>query len=169
MTQSSMIVAINRPIAQVFAFVANAETAPAWQAEMVDVQCASPGPIGIGTTYRALRTHLRERVELIIEITEYEPQRKVTFEGVWDSIRFRDCYDFRSVGDSTRITYGFEPATRVRGTRHVCSREAADLSTLKAVLEGQGRVTGPDHEAARIWAPHGRGPVKADKLAIRLP
>ena len=36
MVQSTMIVAINRPIAQVFAFVANAETAPQWQADPID-------------------------------------------------------------------------------------------------------------------------------------
>ena len=37
MVQTTMIVAIEQPIAQVFAFVANAETTPQWQEEIVDV------------------------------------------------------------------------------------------------------------------------------------
>jgi uncharacterized membrane protein len=38
MVRSAVVVAIDRPIAQVFAFVANAETAPQWRQEIVDVR-----------------------------------------------------------------------------------------------------------------------------------
>ena len=135
MVQSTMIVAIDRPIAQVFAFVANAETAPQWQGEMVDVQRTSAGLIGVGTTYQALRTHQGERAACILEITEYEPNKKVSFEGITGPGRFRDSYAFQSVGASTRVTYGFDLATPGGGAQSVPSRQAMDLSKLKLLLE----------------------------------
>ena len=135
MVQSTMIVAIDRPIAQVFAFVANAETAPQWQQEMVDVQRTSAGLIGVGTTYQALHTHQGERAACILETTEYEPNKKVSFEGITGPSRFRDSYAFQSVGASTRVTYGLDLAIPGRGAQSVPRRQAADLSKLKLLLE----------------------------------
>src|SRR5437016_5707010 len=139
MVQSTMVVAIDRPIEQVFAFVANAETAPQWQEEIVDVRRTTAGPIGVGTTYQALHTHLGERAASILEITEYEPNKKVSFEGITGPSRFRDSYAFQSVGASTRVTYGFDLATQGRGARSVSSRQAADLSKLKRLLRSEER------------------------------
>lgn len=141
MVQTTMIVAINRPVAQVFAFVADAETAPQWQSEIVEVRRITMGLIGVGATYQALRTHLRERIASTLEITEYELNKKVSFESIAGPIQFRDSYIFQSIGDCTRVTYGFDLATRARGARHVFSREAADLSNLKSVLETQRDIS----------------------------
>src|SRR5207248_3443884 len=135
MVRSAVVVAIDRPIEQVFAFVANAETAPQWREEIMDVRRTTAGPIGVGTTYEALHTHLGERAASTLEITEYEPHSKVSFEGITGPGRFRDSYAFQSVGAGTRVTYGFELATSGRGSRGVSSRQAADLSRLKLLLE----------------------------------
>ena len=170
MVQSTMVVAIDRPIEQVFAFVANAETAPQWQEEIVDVRRTTAGPIGVGTTYQALHTHLGERAASILEITEYEPNKKVSFEHISEPVRFRDSYAFQSVGESTRVTYRFDQAAPVRGARSVFSKQATDLSKLKDVLEAQGRAAGPVPGAAGRGAPraaphvsvsHGRSPLGA--------
>lgn len=139
-TQSIMIVAISRPVEQVFAFVANAETAPQWQEETLEVRRASTGPIGLGTTFQALRSHLREQVSALLEITEYEPNKCVSFESAWGNLLSHDSYLFQSVGACTRVSYTFDLASRAPGTRRVFSREAADLSNLKDVLEALGRA-----------------------------
>lgn len=141
--QTTMIVAINRPIAVVFAYVANAETAPQWQEEIVEVRCTTVGLIGVGTAYHAVRNHLRELLVSLLEIIEYEPYQKVSFECTWGSLRCRDSYAFQTVGDSTRVTYSFDLAARSRGARRVFVREAADLSNLKGILEAQGRTAPP--------------------------
>src|SRR2546421_9004175 len=153
LVQSTMIVAINRPIAQVFAFVANAETAPQWREDIVDVRRTTAGLIGVGTTYQALRPHQGEQAASILEITEYEPNKKVSFENISEPVRFRDSYTFQSVGESTRVTYRFDQAAPVRGARSVFSRQATDLSKLKDVLEAQGRAAGPVPGAAGRGAP----------------
>jgi uncharacterized protein YndB with AHSA1/START domain len=153
MVRSAVVVAIDRPIEQVFAFVANAETAPQWREEIVDVRRTTAGPIGVGTTYQALHTHLGERAASTLEITEYEPNRKVSFEGLTGPGRFRDSYAFQSVGASTRVTYGFDLATQGHGARSVSSRQAADLSKLKLLLEAQGSAAGPAPRAAEVQSP----------------
>ena len=71
--QSTMIVAINRPIAQVFAFVANAETAPQWREDVVDVRRTTAGPIGVGTTYQALRPHHSEPAAVVVDADAHPP------------------------------------------------------------------------------------------------
>src|SRR5919199_311608 len=153
MVRSAVVVAIDRPIEQVFAFVANAETAPRWREEIVDVRRTTTGPIGVGTTYQALHTDLGERAASTLEITEYEPYRKVSFEGLMGPGRFRDSYAFQSVGAGTRVTYGFDLATPGRGARGVSGRQAADLSKLKRLLEAQGSAAGPAPGAAGVQSP----------------
>jgi hypothetical protein len=171
MVQSTVVVAINRPISVVFAFVANAETAPQWKDEMVEVQCTTDGPIGVGTTYSAVCSRLRERITALLEITEYEPHTKVTFECLAGPSRILERYDFKSVGDGTRVTCGFELADHVRGTRHVVSAEAAILSKLKDVLESQSpaaRPTGANLALDRVSKrlPHGvAGPAERGRPA----
>jgi len=165
-----MIVAINRPIAQVFAFVANAETAPQWREDVVDVRRTTAGPIGVGTTYQALRPHHSEPAASILEITEYEPNKKVSFENIAGPVQFRDSYAFQSVGESTRVTYRFDQAAPVRGARSVFSKQATDLSKLKDVLEAQGRAAGPvpgvagrgsPRAAPHVSVSHSRSPMGA--------
>jgi hypothetical protein len=133
--------------------VANAETAPQWREEIVDVRRTTAGPIGVGTTYQALHTHLGERAASTLEITEYEPNRKVSFEGITGPGRFQDSYAFQSVGVSTRVTYGFDLATQEHSARSVANRQAADLSKLKLLLEAQGSAARSAPGAAEVQSP----------------
>ena len=154
MIRSAVVVAIDRPIEQVFAFVANAETAPQWRQEIVDVRRTTAGPIGVGTTYQARHTHLGERAASTLEITEYEPNRKVSFEGITGPSRFQHSYAFQSVGASTRVTYGFDLAPQEHSARSVSDRQAADLSKLKLLLEAQGSAARPAPGAAEVQSAH---------------
>src|SRR5438270_4921845 len=133
MTQTTMVVAIDRPIADVFAFVADAETAPRWQDDITAVRRTTVGPIGVGAAYQTLRMHLHERVASVLLTTAYEPQHRVAFESAVGDSHFTDSYSFAALGNSTRVTLLFEHGTPARGVRHVFSRELAALAKLKAV------------------------------------
>ena len=67
---------INRPIEEVFAVVSNLENNPKWSSVFVEVKKTSEGPIGVGTTWRAVQKALGQRLESEVEVTEYEPNRK---------------------------------------------------------------------------------------------
>lgn len=69
---------IRRPPADVFRFVAveHVKNHPRWDPSMSLVQ-ESPGLIGVGTRIRRTRTQGDSRVEGEMEITEYEPNRRM--------------------------------------------------------------------------------------------
>jgi len=141
MALGEMIVAINRPIEDVFAFVADGTTTPRWQSEVVAARQTSAGAVGVGTTYRSVRTQSREKIEATVEITEYEVNKRVSF--AWTLCPDADAdagarvgsYIFRSVGAGTWVTFAFETGPKMRTGRFQCQREAMDLSALKALME----------------------------------
>jgi hypothetical protein len=71
---------IDRPPAEVFRFVATEhfQNHPKWDPAVTFITQTSPGPMGVGTTARLVRTDRGRRVEGTMEVTEYEPVRSFT-------------------------------------------------------------------------------------------
>jgi hypothetical protein len=71
---------IERPPAEVFRFVATEHfhNHPKWDPAVTSITKTSPGPIGVGTTARLVRTDRGRRVEGSMEVTEYQPVRSFT-------------------------------------------------------------------------------------------
>jgi AmiR/NasT family two-component response regulator len=73
-------VTIRRPIAAVFAFLADFENIPAWDYAIVETRKVSPGPVGVGTTYRPIRSVPRRSQEGF-EVTVFEPASRLEVQG----------------------------------------------------------------------------------------
>jgi hypothetical protein len=71
---------IERPPAEVFRFVAtdHFQNHPKWDPAVTAITKTSPGPMGIGTTARLVRTDRGRRVEGSMEVTEYQPVSSFT-------------------------------------------------------------------------------------------
>jgi hypothetical protein len=71
---------IERPPAEVFQFVATEhfQNHPKWDPAVTSITQTSPGPIGVGTTARLVRSDRGRRVEGTMEVTEYEPVSRFT-------------------------------------------------------------------------------------------
>jgi hypothetical protein len=71
---------IERPPAEVFRFVAtdHFQNHPKWDPAVTAITKTSPGPMGVGTTARLVRTDRGRQVEGTMEVTEYEPARRFT-------------------------------------------------------------------------------------------
>jgi Polyketide cyclase / dehydrase and lipid transport len=71
---------IKRPPAEVFRFVAtdHFQNHPKWDPAVTSITKTSPGPMGVGTTARLVRTDRGRRVEGSMEVTEYEPVSSFT-------------------------------------------------------------------------------------------
>src|SRR4029453_10277695 len=71
---------IERPPAEVFQFVAtdHFQNHPKWDPAVTSITKTSPGPMGVGTTARLVRTDRGRRVEGTMEITEYQPVSSFT-------------------------------------------------------------------------------------------
>jgi uncharacterized membrane protein len=69
-------VVINRPIEDVYAFMANPENTPLWAVAVKETKLTFEGPIGVGTTYNQVLEFLGRRIESNYKFTEYEPNNK---------------------------------------------------------------------------------------------
>jgi hypothetical protein len=66
---------IERPPAEVFRFVAtdHFQNHPKWDPAVTSITQTSPGPIGVGTTARLVRTDRGRQLQGGREVTEYQP------------------------------------------------------------------------------------------------
>lgn len=71
---------IDRPAAEVFAFVTDQTNAPHWQDGLAEVRRLTDGPIGVGTEHAFVRQFAGRRIESRNRFTRYEPGRFVEFE-----------------------------------------------------------------------------------------
>jgi hypothetical protein len=71
---------IERPPAEVFRFVAtdHFQNHSKWDPAITSITQTSPGPMGVGTTARLVRTDRGRRVEGTMEVTEYQPVSSFT-------------------------------------------------------------------------------------------
>ena len=108
MIKKEASVIIDRPIEEVFAFVSDPLTGPQWQSGLFEVRRTTPGSLGIGSQFIAVRKFLGRKLEGNIEITEFDPNRKYVMKSLTGSVPFQDTYHFESVTEGTRITNSIE-------------------------------------------------------------
>jgi uncharacterized protein YndB with AHSA1/START domain len=104
MATLELSIVINRPVEEVFAFLSNPENGPKWSSGSGDVQITSAGPIGVGTTYRTVRTVLGRRIEGENEVTAYEPNRSYATKSTSGPFPVESRVTFERVEGGTRVT-----------------------------------------------------------------
>ena len=134
-------VTIRRPVADVFAFLADFENIPKWNYAIVETKKVSPGPVGVGTTYRQTRSEPR-RNEEGFEVTVFEPASRLDVQGEIGPFRARMSYLLEPTGSGTRLTNavdlgssGLLTLVAPLATSRVKHAVAANLDTLKQLLE----------------------------------
>ena len=75
--QLDQSVVIERPLEEVFAFVANRENDALWAPVVTETRKTTEGPLGVGTTYEQAGRFLGRNLQMHFEVTEYEPNRKI--------------------------------------------------------------------------------------------
>jgi uncharacterized protein YndB with AHSA1/START domain len=73
-------VEISRPVAEVFAFVADHTNAPRWQNGLSEVRRLTDGPLGVGTEHEFIRRFAGRKVATRNRFVAYEEARYVEFE-----------------------------------------------------------------------------------------
>ncbi|MFD8706595.1 SRPBCC family protein [Kitasatospora sp. NPDC059648] len=115
---------IDAPADEVFAYLARPENLPRWNYALDRTEQTSPGPIGIGTTYRQSRT-LPRPAEEHFRITAYDPPNLLTAD--------RDFGPF--TGTTTYRLTPLDPrTTRLVNTVHL---------TAPGALRAIAAITGP--------------------------
>jgi hypothetical protein len=134
-------VMIRRPIADVFAFLADFENIPEWNYAIVETHKVSEGPVGVGTIYQQVRS-VPSRSEERFEVTAYNPPRQLEIHGQLGPFPSRLSYALDAIVEGTRVTNTVE--LELRGPGRVLGRVAvprirdavaANLQKLKELLE----------------------------------
>ncbi|HET8778535.1 MAG TPA: SRPBCC family protein [Agromyces sp.] len=135
------VVTINRPPAEVFAYLAQFENIPNWNYAISDTRKITTGPAGVGARYRQVRT-LPARSEEEFEVVEFEPVRRLSIDGALGPFHGRVTYALDGVGGATTLTNTVDvhASGPLRAVANLASRKvqaavAANLGVLKELLE----------------------------------
>jgi hypothetical protein len=96
-------VTIRRAVEDVFTFLANFENIPKWNYAIVETKKTSPGAVGVGTTYRQIRS-IPERSEEGFKVTAFEPASRLEVHGDIGPFIATISYLLTPIGDGTRLT-----------------------------------------------------------------
>jgi uncharacterized protein YndB with AHSA1/START domain len=134
-------ITIGRPPAEVFAYLADFENVPTWNYAIVETRKLSEAPVGLGTRYRQVRKLPRPSEESF-EVTEFEPEARLSLEGTFGPFPGRFSYLLEPVAGGTRVTNVVElqPLGVLKlvgglATSRLRSAVGANLDRLKELLE----------------------------------
>ena len=140
-------VVINRPLEEVFDYVADRENLPEWSSPVQEVRSETQGPLDEeGTRFTTVAKYLGRSFETSFEVIIHDPPHRHTDRSMGGPFPQEYTHIFEEVeGGKTRLTEvtkgepgGFftlaGPLLEIAGRRQF----RADLETLKDLLEAQG-------------------------------
>ncbi|MCB0120440.1 MAG: SRPBCC family protein [Anaerolineales bacterium] len=135
-------VLIDRPMKDVFAFVANPNNMSKWNSAVVSLEQVSPGDVGVGTKFKSVGEMMGRRIEGEMQVTAYEPDTKCGFQVNAGPMKMDLTLSFKTVGTGTKVSLNaqgnpggiFKLAEGVM-TGQVKSMMEGNLARLKEQLE----------------------------------
>ena len=133
-------VVINRPRADVFAFVADHENDPKWRPGVVDIKRASGE--GQGAVYtQGVQGPMGRRIDADFEVTAYQERTLLAFRTLAGPVRPEGSYRFEDADGGTRVSFSLN--ANLRGAQKLMApmvgksmrNQVAALDNLKRVLE----------------------------------
>ena len=124
-------VTIDRPVREVFAFVADGLNGPKWRTGILDIAHVSGS--GVGATYKqGVKGPGGRRIDADYRITVYEPDRHLAFEAIAGPVRPVGEFVLEAVLGGTNLTFSL----------------TAELSGIKKLLMGGAVQKTMDAEVA---------------------
>ncbi len=143
---------IDRPVAEVFAFLSDFENIPKWNYNVLEVSQVSDGPIGIGTMYHQVRKSDQQD----FSITELDDNRQVAVKTVPPStpdleMRFTLYPEEGTtrVRDEWKLDMRLPALLESLAAQRIKSAVAGNLMKLKELLE-EGEVVLQDGRRATL-------------------
>jgi uncharacterized protein YndB with AHSA1/START domain len=140
--EEGISVVINRPVEEVFAFVADQSKIPLWQSFVAEAGLTSEGPMSAGSTYRYTFQLLGQRIETTGEFPEYEPNSKYSFKATSGPFPIKGGFICEAVEGGTKVTMwgeaefgGFFKVAEPLALRLFMRQLETSLKSLKDILE----------------------------------
>jgi uncharacterized protein YndB with AHSA1/START domain len=134
MVQVEGEIVINRPVEEVFDFVADERNEPRFNPHMRRAEKITEGPVGVGTRYRSELVSMGRTIKMDIEFTGYERPRRLASSTHMSSMDTQGALTFDPVPGGTRMRWSWE--LEPRGV----------LKLVSPVVAGMGR-----RQELRIW------------------
>jgi len=104
MLKFNVDVVIEKPIEEVFSFVAKGENGSLWNSAVREVKKISEGPVAASAKYTMTRQLPNGFVENTYEVVEYEENRKLSIKIISGPTPFLYRYSFESAGNATKLS-----------------------------------------------------------------
>jgi uncharacterized protein YndB with AHSA1/START domain len=141
-------VVIDRPIEEVFAFLADGENDPKFSPRVLEIAKTTDGPPGVGTVYASTVKDAGVKTKRQFELTEFEPPTRIRWTEISKNAVTapEGGYDLAREGEGTRVTiynalegHGFGKLIAPLALRS--ARKGADDfgRAIKAAVEAEGR------------------------------
>ena len=105
-------IVINRPVEQLFDFVADERNEPRFNSKMRTVEKVTPGPVGEGTRFRTQVTARQRPTEMSVELTEYDRPRRLASVSKLSNMEIEGMLTFDPVPEGTRLRWTWDLAPR---------------------------------------------------------
>lgn len=133
---------VDRPPAEVFAYVSDARNRPNWDEGVDSEELTSPEPIGVGSTVRTKLTSMGKQYTYTWEITEHEPPARQRIESTSGPFSTSLAYVLTPDGTGTLVEFSLtaRPGGPLRLLQPLIARNTqknldAGFKRLKQVLE----------------------------------
>jgi carbon monoxide dehydrogenase subunit G len=135
---------IDRPLEEVFDFVADESNEPKYNPRMTRADKITPGPVGVGTRFNSVMSGPGRAAEMTIEFTEFDRPRRITEKVHLSNMDIHGRLMFEPVGTATRMkwVWDLEPhgVVKLLGpiVRWIGDRQEREIWTsLKRFMEGR--------------------------------
>jgi uncharacterized protein YndB with AHSA1/START domain len=143
--QFGATVVIDRPIEQVFAFLADGENDPKFSPRVLEIAKQTDGPPGVGTVYASTVKDAGVKTKREFELTEFEPPTKIRWAEISKNLVMapEGGYDLAPAGEGkTELTVfnrleGRGPGVLIAGFALRSARKGADdfAQSIKRAVE----------------------------------
>jgi uncharacterized protein YndB with AHSA1/START domain len=137
-------VVIDRPIEEVFAFLADGENDPKFSPRVLEIAKTTDGPPGVGTVYASTVKDAGVKTRREIKLTEFEPPTRIRWSEVSKNLVTapEGGYDLAPEGTGTRVRFhnvleGHGPGKLIAPLALRSARKNADEfgKAIKAAVE----------------------------------
>lgn len=99
---------IKAPVEKVFSFVTDFRNNAMWQNGVIESTQTPDGPTQVGTKVKDKRTFLGQKIEGTYEVTEFVPNKRVSFKSTSGPMQFTFTQTFEPAAGGTKMTMHME-------------------------------------------------------------
>jgi carbon monoxide dehydrogenase subunit G len=141
-------IVIDRPIAEVFAFLADGENDKKFSSRVIEITKTSDGPPGVGTVYGSVVKDAGVKTKREFELTEFQAPNRIRWRERSKNLVVAPVggYDLAEAGQGTELTFFNELQGRgigvlIAGPALRSARKGADAfaKAIKTAIEATAR------------------------------